>query len=217
MEGDHPRLSDPGPVSGWDGQNKEGENGQIRPVHLRNGLARQHLPQRTLGPFILLLPFNDPNELNVPNDLNERNVLNGFNESNGLNDVYMKINRFEDLECWQEARKLTNMTYGTVKSSRAFQADYRLRDQTTGAAISVMNNISEGWASQSNPEFIKFLTYSRRSCAEVQNCFYVALDQKYIDENIFQEIYNQAKKAMMIIDGLLRYLRSQRSKRTKRS
>ena len=80
-----------------------------------------------------------------------------------------------------------------------------------------MNNISEGWASQSNAEFIKFLKYSRRSCAEVQSCFYVAIDQEYITEIILNEIFNQATKVIMIIDGLLRYLRSQRSKRSKRS
>lgn len=128
----------------------------------------------------------------------------------------MKINSFEDLECWQAARKLVNMVYNSIKSSKAFQSDYRLMDQSKGAAISIMNNISEGWASQSNAEFIRFLTYSRRSCAEVQNCYYIALDQEYIKEEISQEIYNQAKKVMMIIDGLLRYLRSQSPKVPKR-
>ncbi len=129
----------------------------------------------------------------------------------------MKLTRFEHLECWQEARKLTNMVYETIRTSKPFQADYRLRDQSTGAAISVMNNIAEGWASQSNPEFIKFLTYSRRSCAEAQNCFYIALDQKYVTESRFQENYDQALKVTKIIDGLLRYLRSQRSERYERS
>ena len=129
----------------------------------------------------------------------------------------MKIYRFEDLECWQEARKLVNMVYRAIKSSRSFQSDHRLKDQSTGAAISVMNNISEGWASQSNAEFIRFLTYSRRSCAEVQNCFYVALDQEYITEHILKEVHNQATKVIMILDGLLRYLRSQRSQRLKRN
>lgn len=129
----------------------------------------------------------------------------------------MKIQRFEDLECWQEARKLVNMVYEAIRSSKAFQLDYRLRDQSTGAAISVMNNISEGWASQSNPEFIRFLTYSRRSCSEVQNCGYIALDQKYVTEKTFQEIYDQAPKTTQIIDGLLRYLRSKRSKRSQPS
>jgi four helix bundle protein len=128
----------------------------------------------------------------------------------------MQIRHFEDLECWQEARKLTNMVYEAIRSSNPFQADYRLRDQITGAAISVMNNIAEGWASQSNPEFIRFLTYSRRSCAETQNCLYIALDQKYVTERTFQENYDQALKVIKIIDGLLRYLRSQRRQRSQR-
>jgi four helix bundle protein len=127
----------------------------------------------------------------------------------------MKINRFEDLECWQEARKLVNMVYRTIKSSRSFQSDHRLKDQSTGAAISIMNNISEGWASQSNAEFIRFLTYSRRSCAEVQNCLYVAMDQEYITENILEQTHDQTTKVIMILDGLLRYLRAQKSQRQK--
>jgi len=126
----------------------------------------------------------------------------------------MKIERFEDLECWQQTRVLVNMVYSAINNSSGFQKDYRLVGQITGAAVSVMNNIVEGWASQSNAEFIRFLTYSRRSSAEVQNCAYVALDQHYITEDSFKEIYDQALKAMRIIDGLLRYLRSQRPKRS---
>ena len=121
------------------------------------------------------------------------------------------IKRSEDLECWQEGRKLVNMVYEAINNGTDFQKDFRLNGQTTGAAISVMNNIAEGWASQSNNEFIRFLTYSRRSCAEAQNCLYIALDRNYIEENIFEEIYNQGLKTIKIIDGLLRYLRSKRS------
>ncbi|MBU1054496.1 MAG: four helix bundle protein [Proteobacteria bacterium] len=127
------------------------------------------------------------------------------------------INRFEDLECWQEARKLVNMVYRAINENRDFQKDYRLTGQITGAAISVMNNTAEGWAAQSNNEFIRFLTYSRRSCAETQNCLYIAKDQQFITKDAFTDIYDQALKTIKIIDGLLRYLRSQRTKRTKPS
>lgn len=120
------------------------------------------------------------------------------------------IERFEDLECWQQARILVNMVYKAVNSNSEFQKDFRLTGQFTGAAISVMNNISEGWASQSNAEFIRFLTYSRRSSAETQNCAYIALDQNYISQESFERIYNQGLKSIQIIDGLLRYLRSSR-------
>ena len=127
------------------------------------------------------------------------------------------IQKFEDLECWQQSRILVNMVYQALNSNSEFQKDFRLSGQITGAAISVMNNVAEGWASQSNAEFIRFLTYSRRSSAETQNCAYIALDQNYITREIFEEIYNQGLKTIQIIDGLLRYLRNQRPKRSKRS
>jgi len=90
------------------------------------------------------------------------------------------------------------MVYKAINSREPFKADFRLRDQTTESAISVINNISEGWASQSNLEFVRFLVYSRRSCAEVQNCFYIALDQEYVNEDVQQEIYEQSKKTIMM-------------------
>ena len=109
------------------------------------------------------------------------------------------------------------MVYSAVNKNTAFQKDLRFMGQITAAAVSIMNNIAEGWAAQSNAEFIRFLTYSRRSCTETQNCLYIALDQEYIDDVTFQTIYNQALKEIQIIDGLLRYLRSKRTQRTQRS
>jgi len=119
----------------------------------------------------------------------------------------MKINRFEELECWQEARILTKNAYDYTKHTN-FLKDFRLAGQITGAAISLMNNICEGFDSRSNNEFIRFLTYSRRSCSEVQNCLYIALDQKYISADEFQNTYNHCTKIRKIIDGLIRYLKN---------
>lgn len=119
----------------------------------------------------------------------------------------MKITRFEELECWQLAREFVKYIYKLTKK-REFARDFRLVGQITDAGVSIMNNIAEGWASQSNAEFIRFLKYSRRSCAECQNCFYVALDQKYINENKFNHGYELAVRVIQVIDGLLRYLRS---------
>jgi four helix bundle protein len=117
----------------------------------------------------------------------------------------MRISRFEDLECWQEARALTRKMYAFTNQNQ-FSKDYRLAGQITGAAISIMNNICEGFDSKSNNEFIRFLTYSRRSCSEVQNCLYVALDQEYIENDDFQNTYALCGKVRKIIDGLIRYL-----------
>lgn len=122
----------------------------------------------------------------------------------------MKIKRFEDLDCWKESRSLTKTIYDYTKSS-PYCKDFRLAGQITAAAVSVMSNICEGFDSLSNNEFIRFLTYSRRSCSEVQSCLYVALDQEYIKEEEFRASYSRCKKIRKMIDGLIRYLKQSQS------
>jgi four helix bundle protein len=119
----------------------------------------------------------------------------------------MKIKRFEDLECWQEARKLVNMVYDAINSSPAFQRDRRLKDQCTGAAISTMGSIPEGFARRSNKEFVQYLFISLSSSAELQSHFYVALDQKYVTQETFDRIYQQADKVGRMDSNLITYLR----------
>ena len=120
----------------------------------------------------------------------------------------MKITRFEDLECWRQARILVNMVYDAIRQSKSFQSDYRLKDQSVGAAISTMGNIPEGFVRRSNREFIQFLFISISSAAEVQSHMYVAMDQHYINNETFDRIYQQAGKSSKLISGLITYLRS---------
>jgi four helix bundle protein len=122
----------------------------------------------------------------------------------------MKINRFEDLECWQAARSLTQSIYRHTRRTN-FSRDYRLSGQITGAASSIMNNICEGFDARADKEFIRFLFYSRRSCSEVQNCLYIALDQEYISTEEFHQVYDHCAQIRKIIDGLRRYLKAPNS------
>ena len=118
----------------------------------------------------------------------------------------MKITRFEDLQCWQEARILVNMVYEAIRNNPNFQKDFRLSNQITGAAISSMSNIAEGFSRRSNKEFIQYLFISKSSATEVQSETYVASDQKYISQEIFEKIYNQAEKVSKLNSGLITYL-----------
>jgi len=126
----------------------------------------------------------------------------------------MKITHFEDLECWQEARKLVNMVY-SITNSNHFKKDLRLSGQIQAAAISSMANIAEGFIRRSHKEFIQFLFIAMSSIAEVESHLYVALDQKYIEEKEFKNIYNQAEKTAKMISNLIKYLRTGQTKRTK--
>ena len=110
-----------------------------------------------------------------------------------------------------------NMVYEAIRKNKEFQKDYRLKDQSIGASVSVMGNIPEGFVRRSNKEFIQFLFISISSAAELQSHMYVALDQNYISDDQFHDIYQQSDKTAKMISGLITYLRKniERTKRTR--
>jgi len=118
----------------------------------------------------------------------------------------MKITRFEDIEGWQLGRELTRKIYSITKSGE-FAKDFGLRDQIRRASGSVMHNIAEGFDAGSNPEFIRFLGYSQRSCSEIQSELYVALDQRYLNNNTFNELYELARHAKSKVGAFTKYLK----------
>jgi four helix bundle protein len=118
----------------------------------------------------------------------------------------MKLERFEELEAWKEARILVSQVYELAKETADFGRDYRFRDQFTAAAVSVMSNLAEGFSRRSDREFVQFLFIAKGSCAEVQSLFYVALDQQYMTDNDFQKLYAQADKVAKLTSGLITYL-----------
>jgi four helix bundle protein len=117
----------------------------------------------------------------------------------------MGIERFEDIEAWQLARELTNKVYALTKKT-TFARDFGLKGQIQNAAGSSMHNIAEGFDSETNPEFVRFLRYAKRSCTEVQSELYAALDQQYITKAEFQDVYDNAGRTCSVIRGFIKYL-----------
>jgi len=115
------------------------------------------------------------------------------------------IERFEDIEAWQLARELCREVYRLTGKPR-FSKDYGLKRQIQNAAGSSMHNIAEGFDAEGNPEFVRFLRYAKRSCSEVQSELYVALDQQYISQDEFHEVYEHAGRTRAAIRGFIKYL-----------
>lgn len=124
----------------------------------------------------------------------------------------MKIERFEEIEAWQLGRELTRLVYEAAKQG-AFARDFGLKDQIQRASGSIMHNLAEGFDGGSNKEFIRFLRYSQRSCSEVQSELYVALDQEYISQAQFDDLYALAGQAHSKVGAFIAYLlRSERTR-----
>lgn len=115
------------------------------------------------------------------------------------------ITKFEDLEIWKEARRLSLIIFQYTQNE-LFAKDFRFKDQIRAAAGSIMDNIAEGFERSSRLEFINFLSYSKGSSGEVKSQLYRAKDQKYIGEEEFNEAYLAYDKLASNIAGFISYL-----------
>lgn len=116
----------------------------------------------------------------------------------------MKLTRFEDLDCWKEARQLTRQVYEAIEQNSAWKRDARRCSQIQSAAGSVMANIVERFVRRSNKEFVQFLFIAMSSSAEVRSHLYIAVDQGYLSKDSFESMYVQADKVGRIIFGLIK-------------
>jgi four helix bundle protein len=127
----------------------------------------------------------------------------------------VKITRFEDIKAWQEARKLVKLVYEAINANERFSKDLRLVSQIQGASVSSMSNIAEGFTRKGKREFVQYLFISKSSAAEVQSHLYVAIDQRYIAKETFDQLYTQAEKVSKMDSGFIKYLNSELKKPSK--
>lgn len=116
------------------------------------------------------------------------------------------ITRFEDIEAWQLGRELKCQVYACSKAGE-FAKDFALKDQIRRAAISVTANIAEGFEREGNREFLQFLSTSKGSCGEVQDHLYTALDESYVTQQRFEDLYRKAAEVGRKIGAFMNYLR----------
>ena len=116
----------------------------------------------------------------------------------------MSILRFEDLIVWQEARKLTCDIYKVFTTNH----DMGFRDQIQRAAVSIVNNIAEGFERNGNKEFAKFLWIAKGSAGEVISQFYTALDIGYVTGEQVAQVSEQARHCTYLIYKFIQSLKT---------
>jgi four helix bundle protein len=115
-----------------------------------------------------------------------------------------KVNRFEDLMCWKNARLFVKKAY-TIKGQ--LNEDFDARRQFRRAAISGMNNIAEGFGCFSRKEFIRFLEISQRSIMECKSMLYIFEDLDYLEPPLLVQLHEEVDVLRKQIMGLIRSLR----------
>ena len=113
----------------------------------------------------------------------------------------MKYERFEELPVWQAAADLAVQVFAW--SSHAwFRGKGDLANQIQRAALSISNNIAEGFERGSTNELLQFLYIARGSAGEVRSMLCV-VELMDASENLRFEISNLKSSA----EGISRQLR----------
>lgn len=113
-----------------------------------------------------------------------------------------KITKFEDIVAWQKGFELSIKIYKAFSINK----DFSFRDQIQRAAISISNNIAEGYERMGDKEFRKFLYVSKGSCAEVRSMLHVALKLNYLTQTQFNELYYLSVEISKILSGFIKTL-----------
>lgn len=110
-----------------------------------------------------------------------------------------KINSFEDLNIWNEAVRIGVEIY-RIADMAPLKNDFKSRDQLIGAAISISNNIAEGFEYNNNKVFVKFLHYSKGSAGEVRSQLAVLVKAGRVQN----EDYLKLKSELIILSSQIK-------------
>jgi len=112
----------------------------------------------------------------------------------------MKIERFEDAIAWQKSKLLCVGIYKQFENHK----DFGFKDQIQRAAVSVMNNIAEGFERKGNKEFAHFLYIAKGSCGEVRSMLILAKELNKISEEAQNNLKTHSEEVSKIISGLIK-------------
>ncbi len=118
---------------------------------------------------------------------------------------------FEDVKAWQLGKKFRIDIY-QISKRFPVEEKYVLTSQIRRAVISINSNIAEGYGRYFFQENINFCRIARGSANEVLDQLYVALDEKYIRQDEFKDLYNKGRELEKALNGYISFLQNQKSK-----
>jgi len=112
------------------------------------------------------------------------------------------MRQLENLDVWKDSRALVVSIYKLMETVR----DYGFRDQIQRAAVSIMNNIAEGFESGSDTMFCRYLKISKGSCSEVKSMLYLCDDLKFCTSQKREELQSMVTSIVNRLCKLIAYL-----------
>ena len=119
--------------------------------------------------------------------------------------------RFEKLEVWQEARKISGSIYRITQKFPQNET-FGMISQLRRAVVSISANIAEGSGRNSDKDFAHFLEQAYGSLMEVVSILFLAADEKYMSKSDLESALGDLEKLAKRIAALNRSLSVKTSK-----
>lgn len=120
----------------------------------------------------------------------------------------MLYRNFEELPVWKSADDLNAQVGELVRVAKS-KGDFRFADQIRGAALSITNNIAEGFERTSPKEFVYFLGIAKGSAGEVRSMLNQAMYEKMLDRMELERMRSLAISVSRQLAGFIEHLRKQ--------
>ena len=120
----------------------------------------------------------------------------------------MEQSSYRGLIVWQKAMELAVLIYNLTKKLLREEL-YSLSDQMRRAVISIPSNIAEGQDRDTNNEFVRFLTISRGSKAELETQLLICVKVGYLKEIEILEAMDLLTEIGKMLTSLIKKLKTE--------
>jgi four helix bundle protein len=114
-----------------------------------------------------------------------------------------KINSYRDLVVWQKSMTLVTEVYTLTQAFPPSEL-YGLVNQIRRSAVSIPSNIAEGYGRHATGDYKRFLQIAVGSLFELQTQIEIALNLRYISEELFDSLFEKTKELDRMLLSLIR-------------
>lgn len=121
----------------------------------------------------------------------------------------MKANSFEELVIWQKSIAIGVQIY-QLSDQQPLKNDYKSRDQLIGSAVSISNNIAEGFEYNNRIQFIRFLGYAKGSAGELRSQLALLVEVGRVSQKDYLVLKEELIGLSRQIKALITYLKNKK-------
>lgn len=112
---------------------------------------------------------------------------------------------YKDLIVWRKSIVLVKSIY-TLTAEFPSDEKFGLISQMRRAAVSIPSNIAEGQARRTTPDYVRFVSNSQGSLAELETQLIISVELGYCDSGTVSDLFSLLVEVRKMLNGLRRSL-----------